>query len=112
LGQGITSPSTGGAVEFEENVRLAAAAAAHFGVGSETALPGSSARPDFGGLKVWRIAAPGSPDPWYFASLFAANEPESSALALARLAAGRPGLPGRRIALLNLREDGGSSGNG
>jgi poly-gamma-glutamate synthase PgsB/CapB len=92
--------------DFPDNLRLALAASAHFGVDRATALRGiAAARPDFGSFRIWTAVSPLSGHSWRLAGLFAANEPESTRIALARLRrrssfAGRP-----LIALLNLRAD-------
>lgn len=100
---------SGGSIEFSENYRLAAAAAEALGVPGERAAAGmAGAGPDFGALRIWRLAGgPGGPGGpvRYAVNAFAANEPESTRRALDRLAAARPGLPNRRIGILNLRED-------
>ena len=93
-------------VEFDQNVRLALAAAERLGVSREAALKGmAGGRPDPGGLRFFRVGAGEPPRPWLFVSAFAANEPESSmmALNLARKAAPFPG--GAKAAVLNLRDD-------
>jgi len=92
--------------DFPDNVQLALAAAAHLGVDRETALRGmAAARPDFGALKIWSLVSPVSGRVWNFGSLFAANEPDSTRLALDRLRE-RLSFRGRKaIVLLNLRAD-------
>jgi len=93
-------------LEFPENFRLASAVTDVLGVPRETALRGMTrARADFGGLKVWKARPEPAKDDWYLVSAFAANEPESTALVLARVRGLRPRLPDRLIGLLNLRED-------
>lgn len=92
--------------DFPDNLGLAVAAASRFGVDRETALKGmAAARPDFGGLRIRTMMSPVSGKTWHFGSLFAANDPESTRIALGRVRdcvsfAGR-----RKIALLNLRAD-------
>lgn len=95
-----------GAFDFPANIRLAAAAARLCGVdAARTAAGLAAARPDFGGLKAWRLRPPRVPSEACAVSLFAANEPASTALAMDALARARPGLPSRRIAILALRAD-------
>jgi len=93
-------------LDFPENVRLALAAAAHLGVDRDTALRGIvSSRPDFGSLRIWTKVSPISNQTWHFAGIFAANEPESTRLALHRFMNRVPFEGRRSIALLNLRAD-------
>jgi len=90
----------------EANVRLALAVCASLGVGREAALRGmASARPDPGGLRVWRGRFGDPPRPAVCVNVFAANEPESSAAALDIVRRGLP--PDRRafVGVLSLRED-------
>ena len=93
--------------EFPDNIRLAAAIARSLGVPPGAIEAGiAAARPDFGALRVWRIPATAAGGRGLVAaSAFAANEPESSALALAALRRLRPDLPPKTVALLNLRSD-------
>lgn len=96
----------GSPLEFGVNIRLARAVAAFCGADPVRAESGMAAtRPDFGSLKAWRLGQPGLPNPAWAVSLFAANEPDSSAAALERLARTRPGLPAGRVAVLALRAD-------
>ncbi|MBN1940464.1 MAG: poly-gamma-glutamate synthase PgsB [Candidatus Aminicenantes bacterium] len=92
--------------DFPENVRLSLAAAEQAGLDRETALKGiAGARPDFGGLKTWSLSSPLSGRIWTCASLFAANDPESTRIALERIRM-RGSFGGKTtIALLNLRAD-------
>ncbi|HQF99026.1 MAG TPA: hypothetical protein PLX98_11575, partial [Candidatus Aminicenantes bacterium] len=65
----------------------------------------ASAEPDFGDLRAWSVVSPASGRTWHFVSIFAANEPESTRIALER-ARRRVSFEGRKaIALLNLRAD-------
>lgn len=92
--------------EFEPNVRLALAVLASLGVERETAERGvAGASPDFGGLRVRHGRFGDPPRPAVCVSAFAANDPESSAAALAKVKE-RISLEGRPlIGLLSLRED-------
>ncbi len=92
--------------EFEVNVRLAVAAAKLLGVDEAAALRGiAGARPDFGSLKVRDVRRAGTGPEITLVSAFAANDPESTTLALEKVFSD-PGFPGRRaIGLLNLRAD-------
>jgi hypothetical protein len=103
---GETAARPGDDLEFPENRILAAAAAEMLGVPRDRAEAGMNAAvPDFGALRVWRLNR-GSAGPYHCAvSAFAANEPESTRRVLDRLAEIRPGLPERRIGILNLRRD-------
>jgi gamma-polyglutamate synthase len=101
---GPSAGGLGGGWEFPENLLLAAAAAEFLGVSREKAEAGMAAAvPDFGALRVWRLDE--NSVPRFAVSAFAANEPQSTRRLLDRLAAIRPGLPERKIGLLNLRED-------
>ena len=92
--------------EFPENERLAEAVAVFLGVPGERARAGMArAQADFGALRVWKLKESAGGSPSYAVSAFAANEPESTAIALDRLAVVRPDLPSRAIAILSLRED-------
>ena len=92
--------------EFEENIRLSLAVAEFLEIDKNVALRGMvKARPDFGSLKVW-IADIGSPPrSWHLFSLFAANDPESTRLALSRLLEKKFFKRKKMIGLLNLRGD-------
>ncbi|MDD8026365.1 MAG: hypothetical protein PHI34_07615, partial [Acidobacteriota bacterium] len=88
------------------NLRLARAVAAYCGADEAGIAAGlAAAAPDFGSLKAWRLRIPGLPPASCAVSLFAANEPESTALSLDRFARIRTGLPARRVAVLALRAD-------
>ena len=93
-------------LEFPENIRLALAISDVLGIPKETAFRGmAKARPDFGGLRIWKARPEPLKDGWYLASAFAANEPESTKKALVLIRERYPLFPRRMIALLNLRED-------
>jgi poly-gamma-glutamate synthase PgsB/CapB len=93
-------------MEFEENIHLALAAADFCGIERAVAWRGmAGARPDLGGLRVFRAAIGSPPSPWLLVSAFAANDPESSRLALAKLRGLTHSFPGKRRAVLNLRDD-------
>jgi poly-gamma-glutamate synthase PgsB/CapB len=91
---------------FDEDSRLAAAAASHLGVSEAAALRGiSAAAADFGSLKAWEAELGVPPVTWTLVSAFAANEPESSRLILTHLQKklipkGRP-----LVGILNFRAD-------
>lgn len=99
--------------EFPENVRLALAAAACLGVGTEAALRGMRrVLADPGCLRAWRRPAasrPGGPVPGgpLLVNAFAANEPDSTVRILERVQAsfadGCP--PGPWVGVFNLRAD-------
>ncbi len=93
-------------LEFPANLRLAWAVAGFCGAGASRAVSGmTAARTDFGSLKAWRLGQADLPWPVSAVSLFAANEPGSSAAALERLVRIHPGLPAKRVAVLALRAD-------
>lgn len=92
--------------DFPENAGLALAAAGSIGVDRETAVKGMAAAGlDFGGLRIRTVISPLSGKSWHFGSLFAANEPESTRIALDRVRSRVPFAGCRKIALLNLRAD-------
>ncbi len=92
--------------EFEPNRRLARAVLGSMGIDDRTIGRGfAAAVPDAGSLRIWRGTFGVPPRPAVCVSLFAANEPESSAAALLEAGrlipiAGRP-----LVGLLSLRED-------
>jgi len=91
---------------FEENLRLALAVSEHLGVPKEVARRGIiKAEPDFGSLRIWEAELGTPPSPWLLVSAFAANDPESTGLILARLKE-RHFLSGKRlVGILNFRQD-------
>jgi len=92
--------------EFEPNVRLALSVLDFLGLDRETALRGlARTRPDFGSLRIWKAAFGAPPRTAFCVSAFAANDPESSAAAVARVRELLPPSAGPRAALLCLRED-------
>jgi len=93
-------------VDFPDNVRLSLAVADQLGIDRDTALRGiAAANLDFGSLRIWSMVSPVSGRNWHFASIFAANEPESTRIALERVRSRVPFEGRRMIALLNLRSD-------
>jgi poly-gamma-glutamate synthase PgsB/CapB len=92
--------------EFETNVRLAAAVLKHRGLSADQIIKGfGKVIPDYGSLKVWKKAVEGSSKPCYFASLFAANDPESTMEAMDLVVAKAGGQNQNIIGLLSLRGD-------
>ena len=92
--------------EFEPNRRLARAVLEYLGLDDRTIERGlAAAVPDAGSLKILRGTFGAPPRPAVCVSLFAANEPESSAAALREVERLSP--PGGRpiVGLLSLRED-------
>jgi poly-gamma-glutamate synthase PgsB/CapB len=92
--------------QFEPNLRLARAVLAFLGVDSPAAERGlAAAAPDPGSMRVWRASFGRPLRSALCVSLFAANDPESSALALGevRKAVQIEGRP--VVGLLSLRED-------
>jgi poly-gamma-glutamate synthase PgsB/CapB len=92
--------------EFEENQTIALAVADYLKIDRETARRGiEKAQPDFGSLKVFKVRLDDSARTYYLASLFAANDPESTDKALFHLRRQWNALPEKTIGLLNLRYD-------
>lgn len=92
--------------EFEENRAIALAVADFLQIDRETAHQGiKKAAPDFGSLKVFQVGLENPARSLYLASLFAANDPESTARALLHLRRRWIALPDKTIGLLNLRQD-------
>lgn len=91
--------------EFEPNLRLALAVLEYLGIsGARIRSAWSSLRPDYGRPRVWKIEY-NKNQFFYFVSLFAANDPESSLLAL-EFITHRMGWQGNpKIGLLSLRAD-------
>lgn len=92
--------------EFEENIRLALAAAEFLGIDRDVAIKGMiKAEPDFGHLKIWKIKLDVPPRSWLFVNAFSANDPESTRLILSHLKE-RGIFKGKEmIGLLNFRKD-------
>jgi len=92
--------------DFPENIRLTLAVAEFLGIREDvTRACIEKARPDFGGLKIWKIPAGDSGRERFLVSAFAANEPESTGKVLEILRRKIPDSPRKLIALLNLRAD-------
>jgi poly-gamma-glutamate synthase PgsB/CapB len=92
--------------EFEPNVRLALAVLESLGIDRDRALRGMGRSvPDFGRLRIWSAEYGTPPRTALCASAFAANDPESSAAALARIKEIFPSSSKSLIGLLCLRED-------
>lgn len=92
--------------EFEENQTIALAVADYLKIDREAAWRGiEKARPDFGSLKVFKVRLDDPARTCYMASLFAANDPESTDKALFLLRRQWNALPDKTIGLLNLRQD-------
>jgi gamma-polyglutamate synthase len=95
--------------EFEPNVRLARAILTSLGVGEEAIRRGlAEAAPDFGRLRLWRGRFGRAGGAAVCVSAFAANEPDSSAAALARVRERVPVAERPLVGLLCLREDRGA----
>lgn len=91
--------------EFEPNVRLALAVLEHFGLTTDQVRNGwSSLNPDFGRPRVWKVRGSRNWN-FYFISLFAANDPESSLLAMELITRRLGWQESRKIGLLSLRAD-------
>jgi poly-gamma-glutamate synthase PgsB/CapB len=95
--------------EFEPNLRLSREILAFLGVPRDRAWAGMArAVPDFGSLRIWLKRFEHPPRNAYFASAFAANDPESSAAVLEKIG-GILSLNAMSIVgLLCLREDRGN----
>ncbi len=91
---------------FEENLHLALAVSQYLGVEREVARRGiAKAEPDFGSLKIWEAELGAPSSPWLLVSAFAANDPESTGLILARIK-DQISLPDRKlVGILNFRQD-------
>ncbi|NPV84294.1 MAG: hypothetical protein HPY46_12025, partial [Candidatus Aminicenantes bacterium] len=91
--------------EFEPNARLALAVLQHFGLSAERVQYGwSGLNPDLGRPRVWRVRLSGKHH-FHLVSLFAANDPESSLLAMELITRRLGWQEGRKIGLLSLRAD-------
>ena len=92
--------------ELEENIRLSLAVTEFLGIDKKVALQGMmKAKPDFGSLKTWTVDLGSPPRCWHLVSCFAANDPESTRLALSRLLEKKFFNRKEIIGLLNLRRD-------
>jgi gamma-polyglutamate synthase len=90
-------------IEHRENVSLALAICQHLGVDRQTALEGMyNAIPDAGVLMAFRVEAFAKTMVFYNA--FAANDPDSTFLVWKKIR-DENGLEGKRIILLNTRQD-------
>ncbi len=93
-------------LEFETNPRLALAVAQHLGINRDSALMSlGRAESDAGSLRAWRMDEGAAEKGWCFVNAFAANDPESTRMALTKLRQ-VPALEyPRLLAVLNLRSD-------
>ncbi|MDX9905075.1 MAG: poly-gamma-glutamate synthase PgsB [Bacteroidales bacterium] len=90
-------------IEHRENVSLALAVCLHAGVDRNTALRGMyNAIPDAGALMVFRVDA--FRKNLVFYNAFAANDPDSTFLVWRKIS-DETGMEGKRIVLLNTRQD-------
>jgi poly-gamma-glutamate synthase PgsB/CapB len=90
-------------IEHRENVSLALAVCTHLGVDRATALKGMyEAIPDAGVLMVFRVEA--FQKTLVFYNAFAANDPDSTFLVWRKIS-DETGMEGKRIVLLNTRQD-------
>ncbi|MDD8031130.1 MAG: poly-gamma-glutamate synthase PgsB [Acidobacteriota bacterium] len=91
--------------EFEANVRLALSVLKHFSVSLEKIKAGwSELQPDYGSPRAWKISCKDNKI-IYFVSLFAANDPESSFIALELIIQKKGWQKVPKIGLLSLRAD-------
>jgi poly-gamma-glutamate synthase PgsB/CapB len=92
--------------EFQENIRLAAAAAEALGIDRSVILGGmKKSSPDFGSLQAWAAEWSTPSLKGTLVSAFAANEPESTQNILSKLNQRGIGKGMRKVAILNLRRD-------
>lgn len=92
--------------EFEPNRRLARAVLEHLGVDDPTIEKAfAAAAPDAGSLRIWRAGFGRPPREAACVSLFAANEPESSAAGLLEVKRAVPFSGRPLVGILSLRED-------
>lgn len=92
--------------EFRENVELALAVAEFLNIKRETALKGmATVQPDFGSLKIWSAGLGSPPRRFYFASAFAANDPQSTHLVISDLLKKKTFNEKEIIGILNFRKD-------
>jgi len=104
-GQGVTEEVMNGFsyIEHKDNVALALQVCAHLGVDRKTALKGMyAATPDEGALRRFCINAFGKS--LFFYNAFAANDPDSTLLVWNKIR-DDIGFTGKRIVLLNTRQD-------
>lgn len=91
--------------EFEPNLRLARAVLEYFGITeAQIRSAWSSLRPDYGRPRVWKIKYNKNRF-FYFISLFAANDPESSLLAMEFITHKMGWQENPKIGWLSLRAD-------
>lgn len=94
------------ACEFEQNFRLALAVVEFLGKDRDKSYRAAvQAAPDFGGLKIWKAKKDSSVTGWYFVSIFAANDPETTKEVLVKLEKRNLFKGKKRIGLLNMRKD-------
>jgi poly-gamma-glutamate synthase PgsB/CapB len=92
--------------EFQDNIRLACAAAEVLGIERDVIFQGmKKSSPDFGSLQVWTAKMGAPSKKWTLVSAFAANEPESTQAVLSMLRQTGIDDGKRKVALLNLRRD-------
>jgi poly-gamma-glutamate synthase PgsB/CapB len=92
--------------QLAENVHLALAVTGFLGIDKEAALRGmKKARPDLGATRIWTADVGSPPSCWHLVSLFAANDPESTRIALSRVQETKHWASKEMTGLLNLRRD-------
>ncbi len=92
--------------EFSDNLDLAVAVAQHLGIAESIIWQGiAQARYDLGKFGIWRYRSPKTEKTHYFVNGFAANDPESTRLVLAKARAMLPTATTSIIGLLSLRAD-------
>ncbi len=105
-GPGLSGRKIGRLYDFPENTSLALAVAGACGVSGKAARKAmAGAHPDLGALRAWKVRFGRPPRVWRCLSAFAANDPESTSIILAKLKKAHFLKKGRRLLLLNLRED-------
>ena len=96
----------GGDPLFGANIDLVRAASELLGVGDEVVERGiEAARGDVGLLRAWSYPRTGGNGSWRVVNAFAANDPESTFLALDQAIAGSGRISQKPVGLLNLRAD-------
>ncbi len=104
--EGRGGERSGGDQLFGSNVDLVRAASELLGVGDEAVERGiEAARGDVGLLRAWSHPRTGGKESWRVVNAFAANDPESTFLALDQVTAGGGRISQKPVGLLNLRAD-------
>jgi poly-gamma-glutamate synthase PgsB/CapB len=95
-----------GRIEFPENLDLAYAVSAYFGISEQKIIEGiRKAQHDVGRLGVWVYRPSDRQQTCYLVNAFAANDPESTFQVLSRVTDMLPSASGNIIGILNVRPD-------